>query len=334
MTKKMTVCSLFAGIGGMDLAFEQAGFEIKWANEIDKYACRTYRLNFPNTQLVEGDIRDISESQIPPCDLLVAGFPCQAFSSVGLKKGFEDEQGNVFFEIVRILRAHRAPTVFFENVSNLIKHDSGNTLKTIFGLLEDLGYHLAYKIMNASDYGIPQQRNRIYIVGSQSKGFIDDFAFPEPFPLKHDAFYFLDKDQKDPSYYLNRLKFFEEVDEAVKDDDRIYRFTDWGISSGRKGICPTLLAAMGSAFPRIPFFRDAYSIRKITQREAARLQGFPEEFQFDFKAPKQVYKQIGNSVCVPIVNSIAKLIYQKLKKESKDERLRQKQRARVEICQD
>lgn len=307
---------MFAGVGGIDLAFEKAGFKVVWANEIDKYACRTYRLNFDESILVEGDIQDISTDSIPDFDVLVAGFPCQAFSSVGLLKGFEDPRGNLFFETARVIAAKKPRVVFFENVANLIKHDSGNTFDTISRTMEELGYYMTYKIMNASDYGIPQQRNRIYIVASLDKAVIDRFSFPVERPLKKDAFYFFDKERQPDQYYMDNHKKWDEMMAYMDDRHRIYRFTDWGLSRGRDGICPTLLAAMGSPYERIPFFFDGYSVRKITQKEAARLQGFPDKFVWPIqKTPKQVYKQIGNSVCVPIVKEIADSIYIAMKEE-------------------
>ncbi len=300
------VASMFAGVGGIDLAFRQAGFEIVWANEIDKYACRTYRLNFSENILVEGDIQAVSTSDIPDFDVLIAGFPCQAFSSVGLLKGFEDPRGNLFFETARVIAAKRPKLVFFENVANLLKHDGGNTFNTISQTINELGYFMKYNVMNASDYGIPQQRNRIYIVAAQSKDFVEQFEFPRKRPLKRDAFAFFDKERQPEHYYMDKHKKWNEMMDYMTDKHRIYRFTDWGLSRGRYGICPTLLAAMGSPYERIPFFFDGYSVRKITQKEAARLQGFPESFNWPIqKTPKQVYKQIGNSVCVPIIKEIA-----------------------------
>ncbi len=301
-----TVASMFSGIGGIDLAFEQAGFKVIWANEIDKYACRTYRLNFGEEYLVEGDIQTISVDTIPDFDILIAGFPCQAFSSVGLKKGFEDPRGNLFFETARVIASKKPKIIFFENVANLLKHDHGNTFETICNTMQELGYYITYKVMNASDYGIPQQRNRIYIIASTDKNISDKFEFPLERPLEKDAFAFFDKEKQDDKYYMDNHKKWDEMMEYMTDKHRIYRFTDWGMSKGRDGICPTLLAAMGSPYERIPFFFDDYSVRKITQIEAARLQGFPSSFIFPIKkTPKQVYKQIGNSVCVPIVKEIA-----------------------------
>lgn len=314
--KNFTVASMFAGIGGIDLAFEQAGFKTIWANEIDKYACRTYRLNFGCEYLIEGDIQKISPDTIPSFDVLVAGFPCQAFSSVGLLKGFEDPRGNLFFETARVIAAKRPSVVFLENVANLIKHDSGRTFKMIYNTMTELGYFVTYKIMNASDYGIPQQRNRIYIVASTKENLVKNFTFPQKRPLTKDAFECFDKEEQPASYYMDKHKKWDEMMAYMDDRHRIYRFTDWGLSRGRDGICPTLLAAMGSPYERIPFFYDAFSVRKITQREAARLQGFPETFVFPIeRTPKQVYKQIGNSVCVPIVKEIADSILISMKAE-------------------
>ena len=306
---KYKMASLFAGIGGIDLGFEQAGFKVVWANELDKYACRTYRENFGSGILVECDIKDVKCEDIPNFDVLIAGFPCQAFSSVGLQKGFEDPRGNLFFETARIIAAKRPKAVFYENVANLVKHDNGNTLATILSTMKELGYFVRYEVMNASDYGIPQQRNRIYMVAFLDEEKANEFVFPEKKKLIHDAFYYFDKEKQPESYYMDSHKKWDEMVAYMTDRNRIYRFTDWGLSKGREGICPTLLAAMGSPYERIPFFYDDFSIRKITQREAARLQGFPDSFVLPIqKTPKQVYKQIGNSVCVPIIKDIAKQI--------------------------
>lgn len=300
---------MFAGIGGIDLAFDKAGFKVIWANEVDKNACYTYRLNFPNTNLVEKDIKDINVDEIPNFQVLVAGFPCQSFSSAGLKKGFDDPRGNLFFEIVRIIKAKQPHIVFFENVSNLLKHDNGNTFKVIESSMKKLGYFIRYEIINAVDFGIPQQRNRIYIVCFKDEVEAENFKFPKLKKLKKSAFDYFDKAKQLEKYYMDGHKNWKMMVGYMQRKDCVYRFTDWGISKGKPGICPTLLAAMGGPYERIPFFYDDFSIRKITQREAARLQGFSDDYQLPIKKiPKQVYKQIGNSVCVPLVQAIAREI--------------------------
>lgn len=311
--KRYTVGSMFAGIGGICLAFKQNNCKLVWANEIDKYACKTYRLNFGDEYLIEGDIQNIDLNTIPFMDILTAGFPCQAFSSVGLQKGFEDPRGNLFFETARVINKVKPRVVFFENVANLIKHDEGRTFEVIKDTLKNLGYHGTYKIMNAKFFGdIPQQRNRIYIVAFQNVEDLKNFRFPKEIPLTKTAFDLFDKDKKNDKYYMDGHRMWGRMMEYMTDRKRVYRFTDWGLSKGMEGICPTLLAAMGSRFERIPFFYDDFSVRLMTIRECARLQGFPENFLFPEKYEKEVYKQIGNSVCVPVVNRIAKNIVKTL----------------------
>ncbi|MBQ1411409.1 MAG: DNA (cytosine-5-)-methyltransferase [Oscillospiraceae bacterium] len=309
MSIEYTVGSMFAGIGGICLAFKENGCKLIWANEIDKYACKTYRLNFGDDYLVEGDIQTIKAESVPKFDILTAGFPCQTFSSVGLLQGFDDPRGNLFFETARIIKAVHPQVVFLENVANLIAHDEGRTFEVICNTLSELNYHVTYKVMNAKEYGnLPQQRNRIYIVAFKNKKYLSKFRFPDPIPLTRTAFDLFDKDRKDSKYYMDGHRMWDRMMEYMNDRKRVYRFTDWGLSRGMEGICPTLLAAMGSRFERIPFFYDDYSVRLITPREAARLQGFPETFILPKENEKQVYKQIGNSVAVPVVSRIVQNI--------------------------
>ena len=303
---RVTVGSMFAGIGGICLAFKKAGCKLVWANEIDRAACKTYRLNFGNEYLIQGDIKNISPKNIPPFDILTAGFPCQAFSSVGLKDGFDDPRGNLFFEIARIAKARKPRAILLENVANLEKHDDGRTFNIIKKSLYKLGFQVAYKVMNACEYGNrPQQRNRIFIVAFRYKKDFRHFSFPAPIKLTKKAFSYFFKQRQDNKYYMDGHRMWNRMMEYMTDRKRIYRFTDWGLSRGREGICPTLLAAMGSRFERIPFFFDGFSVRLLTPRECARLQGFPESYKFPEISEKQIYKQIGNAVCVPVVRRIA-----------------------------
>lgn len=304
-----TVGSMFAGIGGICMGFRDAGCKLVWANEIDKYACITYRLNFGDDYLVEGDIQEIKSQDIPSFDILTAGFPCQAFSSVGLLGGFDDPRGNLFFETARVAKAIQPRVIFLENVANLVKHDEGNTFKVIIQTLNELNYFVTWQVMNAKEYGdLPQQRNRIYIVAFKNEADIKRFRFPEKIDLTRTAFDLFDKEKQEDKYYMDGHRMWSRMMEYMDKRDRVYRFTDWGLSRSREGICPTLLAAMGSRFERIPFFYDDYSVRLLTPRECARLQGFPESYQFPDKYEKQIYKQIGNSVAVPVVRRIAQNI--------------------------
>ena len=308
------VVSMFAGIGGICLSFENNECEVIWANEIDKNAAKTYVANFPKVKLNIGDISHVKMDEIPNFDILTAGFPCQTFSSVGLKKGFKDPRGSLFFEIIKVVKLRKPRVVFLENVANLTKHDNGETLKTIIGSLEECGYNVVYKTMNAKDFGnIPQQRNRIYIVAFKYKRDFKRFSFPDRIDLTRNAFDLLDTFDSDNKYSMSNHKQYSKMIEYMKSYDRIYRFTDWGLSSGMPGICPTLLAAMGSRFERIPFFFDKETIRLLTPKECARLQGFPEYFVFPDQKEKEIYKQLGNSVCVPVVSRIAHKIVGALK---------------------
>ena len=309
----ITVGSMFAGIGGICLAFKKAGCKIIWANEIDRAACKTYRYNFGDKYLVQGNIKDVDPKLLPKFDILTAGFPCQAFSSVGLKDGFDDPRGNLFFEIARIAKTVKPRVMLLENVANLTKHDEGRTFEIINESLVKLGYQVVYKVMNACEYGNrPQQRNRIFIVAFRYKKDLNRFSFPGPIRLTKKAFAYFDKGKQDDKYYMDGHRMWPRMMEYMTDRKRIYRFTDWGLSRGREGICPTLLAAMGSRFERIPFFYDAYSVRLLTPRECARLQGFPASYKFPEISEKQIYKQIGNAVCVPVVQRIAEKIVQAL----------------------
>lgn len=309
----ITVGSMFAGIGGICLAFKKAGCKIIWANEIDRAACKTYRFNFGDSYLVQGNIKDVDPKALPKFDILTAGFPCQAFSSVGLKDGFDDPRGNLFFEIARIAKTVKPRAMLLENVANLTKHDDGRTFEIINNSLAELGYQVTYKVMNACEYGNrPQQRNRIFIVAFRYKKDLKRFSFPDPVKLTKKAFAYFDKDKQDEKYYMDGHRMWSRMMEYMTDRKRIYRFTDWGLSRGREGICPTLLAAMGSRFERIPFFYDAYSVRLLTPRECARLQGFPASYKFPEISEKQIYKQIGNAVCVPVVQRIAEKMVEAL----------------------
>lgn len=306
----MTVGSLFAGIGGIDLGFEQAGFEIAWANEIDCDACKTYRHNFPNTLLVEGDIRSLNAAELPNIDVLTAGFPCQPFSVMGYKRGFKDPRGNLFFEIARIIDEKSPGVVFLENVANLMHHDNGKTFQVIFNTLAELGYSVRYNIINATDMNIPQNRSRIYIVAFKDFTACDRFVFPTSVPLTTTIEDVLDRTVRhsDVYYYTEENRYFSELNCKIPDKSGIYRIDDSGVATRKYDVCPTLKANMGTYHDRVPIIRDDYGIRKLTPRECLDFQGFPKKFKFKGISLNGAYKQIGNTVCVPVVMQIAEQI--------------------------
>lgn len=305
----MKIGSLFAGIGGIDLGFIQAGFEVAWANEIDPDACKTYRHNFPNTKLIERDIRNLDAKALEKVDVLTAGFPCQSFSVCGNQKGFKDARGNLFFEIMRIADELQPPVIFLENVANLTEHDNGKTFNVIHNELASRDYFIRYLIADACDYGIPQHRTRTYIVAFKSKGACDKFKFPEKRKLEKRIFDIIDRTQKaDNKYYLSADSLeYEKLNAAMKDSEQIYRFSDYGIQSSKDGISFTFKANMGTWKNRVPFIRDNFGIRTITPKECLALMGFPKEYNFSDSIPqKEKYKQCGNSVITQLIESISK----------------------------
>ena len=303
----MRVCSLFCGIGGIDLAFEQAGNEIIWANDNDRFACMTYRHNFPNNNLVEGDIRSLDKSLIPDCDIVTAGFPCQPFSVCGNQKGFGDDRGNLFFEVGRVIDAKQPKIIFLENVANLTEHDNGKTFNVIHNELAGRDYYVRYITADACDYGIPQHRTRTYIVAFKDKSACDNFRFPEKIPLKKHITDVIDTSVKadDRYYYSPNSPRYGRLKKAIIDNKQLYRFSDWGIQSSQDGISFTLKANMGTYPNRVPIIKDSFGIRNLTPLECLALQGFPIGFKFGDIALNNAYKQCGNTVCVPLVNGIA-----------------------------
>lgn len=306
------VASLFAGIGGIDLGFKQAGFSIVWANEIDKFACATYKANLGGDHLVNCDIRKINEKDFPDFDVLVAGFPCQPFSIAGKQRGFCDDRGQLFFEIIRIIKAKKPKVVFLENVANLIEHDKGKSFEQVYLPLMEEGYVVRYSTQNPRTHAnIPQQRNRVFIVAFLDLAQSNRFQFPEEIPLTTKITNIINIHEKHNTcyYYSNTHPLYIEMCKKVQKKALIHSINDYGISKGYD-ICPTLKANMGTFPNRVPILRDDLGIRMLTPYECLMLQGFPKSFKFPQGITlSQAYKLIGNSVCIPNVYNIAKNIY-------------------------
>lgn len=309
--EQIRVCSLFSGIGGIDLGFIQAGFQIVWANEFDKDAARTYKHNFGSEHICEKDIRNVQVEDITDFDVLVAGFPCQPFSVLGKQRGFDDPRGQLFFEIARIVKEKRPQVVFLENVANLLEHDDGKTFLAVYNALVPYGYTLKYRVIDAIDYGnIPQHRTRIFIVAFLDNDRCERFAFPDEIRRtvklndvlykhqKHDDSYYLT--EKDPLYIL--------ASQYAKDSTALYQYREANKGYSIHRVCPTLVASMGVHPELIPIVRDAYGIRKITPYECLALHGFPKEYRFPKISLESAYKQCGNTVCVPVIRRIAEQI--------------------------
>lgn len=308
------VVGLFAGVGGIETGFTQAGFDPVFSNEINGHSAITYRANYAHP-LLEGDVNDIVSINLPDHGVLVGGFPCQPFSIAGLRQGFNDAKGrgNVFFKIMEILTTKKPDIILLENVKNLVTHDSGNTFKVIVSALEEEGYHLHYKVLNAKDHGnIPQTRERIFIVGFRNPGHGAKFTFPEAIPLTSKLCDFIDFEAKveDRYYYTaEKHKFYPVLKEAITEKDTIYQWRRSYVRTTPFGLAPTLTAFMGTGGNNVPMIFTDHGIRKLTPRECFNLMGFPQ----DLVLPKEVanshlYKQAGNAVVVPVVRRIAENI--------------------------
>ena len=311
---ELSVGSLFSGIGGIDIAFQQVGFNIKWAIEKDPACCRTYRHNFRDANLIGTDIRLVNPSKLECVDGLVAGFPCQAFSIGGFQRGFEDHRGNLFFEIKKFITYNEPRFVFLENVPNLIEHDNGKTFIQIHNLFSELNYTLRYKVMRASEYGgVPQIRDRIYIVAFRNEEYCEEFSFPEKIELKATIEEILQRNVKKHKvyYYGKEDSFYIKANSIVSRSDSIYRVYHESVKCTQNRMCPTLTASMGTRANQVHLVRDNFGIRKLTIGECLRFQGFPEEFRFPNTITlNDAYKQIGNSVCVPVIQRIASNIFE------------------------
>ena len=302
---------LFAGIGGIRLGFESVGGHCVFSSEFDEDACTTYEANFGDHP--SGDITKIEAKDIPDFDILLGGFPCQAFSIIGKKEGFANETcGTLFFDIERILAKKRPPAFMLENVRNLTAHDNGNTFQTIKNHLEALGYHVYAKVLNALDYGVPQKRERIFIVG-----FLDDvkFEFPEPVPIEErKTLVDILETNVDRKYYVRdeiRLSRLERL------KDKAYPRPYISHENMAGSITPHLYssALRAGASANYILINDE---RRPTEREMLRIQGFPDTYKIVLPYGK-VKKQCGNSVAVPVIKAIAKEMIKALKSYNEKE---------------
>ena len=280
-----------------------------YANEFDKYARQTYQLNYPDTYLDGRDIHAVQPKDIPTerVDVIMGGFPCQAFSIAGYRKGFDDDRGDLFFELLRMIEGRKPRAIFIENVKNMVGHDHGNTFKVIREALTENNYFIKWKVLNGKDYGnIPQNRERIYIVGFDTKEAYDLFEFPEEIKLTTtlsdvidfgavpgEAFY----------YREGKQRFYDELKECVTSQDTVYQWRRQYVRENKNGVVPTLTANMGTGGHNVPLIlTDSGEIRKLTPKETFNVQGYPKTFKLpEGVSNGQLYKQAGNSVVVPVI---------------------------------
>ena len=338
---------LFAGIGGIRLGFEQAfkdDIKTVFVSEWDEKAVETYKANFNEGLNVAGDITKVDEKDIPDHDILLAGFPCQAFSLAGHKRGFEDARGTLFFDVARIIKEHKPKIVFCENVKNLVNHDRGRTFQVIRNILEELGYAVFYQVLNSKDFGVPQNRERIYIVAFRNDIAPSNFEFPGKTDDTKVIKDIVEEKEVSSKYYLSTaylasLKrhkerhvskgngFGYEIREATSVAGAI---VCGGMGRERNLIVDERL----KDFTPVTHIKGEVNreyIRKMTPREWARLQGFPDEFKLPV-ADTHLYKQFGNSVTVPVIRAIAEQIKSYLEKEKPEMKPREESYKQIAIA--
>jgi len=321
----LTVGGLFAGIGGIELGFEKAGFKVRWSNENDKYCIETYRHNFKHN-LYTDDIHKLNFKKMMPVDVLVGGFPCQAFSVAGYREGFKDPRGNLFFEICRAIdELPRKPrALMLENVKNLKGHDKGKSARIITNSLRDFGYSVFWKIFNTAVHtDIPQNRERIFIVcfknerdwefnpgkKSCSKIFNDHLPLVKSRKKKKFRELLENRVLEEKFYYKQDAYMYKDLKKHIKSRDTVYQWRRVYVRKNKSNECPTLTANMGTGGHNVPLILDDLGIRKLTPRECLNFQGFPKSFKF----PKTMtqshrYKQAGNAVTVVLINKLAKIV--------------------------
>lgn len=319
----VSVGCLFAAIGGFCRAFQEAGAEVLWANEKDSFATKTFLANFPGVRHLHKPIEELSVrgDELEPVNVLTAGFPCQPFSAAGDKQGFRDERGLLFLHIVRLLREFgedRPQLLLLENVQYFRNHDRGRTFRRVQTEIQKAGYWFSEKdaeVLNTAEYTrIPQNRHRIFMVAVRSDQFPrNTFQFPEPVPAKglRPIREFLDLGKKaDPALYFTKAsQYYQLFVDAIRDGgpDSMYQLRRSYVRRNMSGQCFTLMANMGDGGHNVPAIKDRWGIRKLSPRECARFQGYDDRW---FKIPEgisrsQIYKQLGNSVTVPLVTRLA-----------------------------
>ncbi len=314
--KPLKFIDLFAGIGGFRIALESFGESCVFTSEWDKQCQNTYKANFNDIPF--GDITKIKEEDIPVHDILCAGFPCQAFSISGKQRGFEDARGTLFFDVARIAKYHKPKVLFLENVKNFAKHDNGRTLKVVLEVLENIGYIPFFKVLNASNYGQPTTRERIYFVAFRKDLNIKNFKFPDG-QNKASILKDLLEENVDDKYFINRTDIKikdKEISKNLLGDYPQKPIRVGTINKGGQGEriysiyghSITLSAYGGGVASKTGGYLIDGKVRKLTPRECARIMGFPDSFKIPV-TDSQAYKQFGNSVVIPVLKEVYREIY-------------------------
>lgn len=294
---KLKVIDLFAGIGGIRMPFDELGAECVFSSEWDKHAQITYEANYGEKP--SGDITKIKLEEIPEHDILLAGFPCQPFSNAGLKKGFSDTRGTMFFYIAKILEYRKPKIIFLENVKGFKSHNKGKTFKTVMRILEEMGYTMHSKVLNAKDFGVPQNRERIYMIGFLDKD--TNFEFPTPLKKTTKVGNILEESVDDKYTISDRL--WQGHQRRKKEHKAKGNGFGYSLFDESSKYTSTMSARYYKDGSEILIAQKGKNPRKITPREAARLQGYPDTYKIPV-SDTQAYRQFGNSVAVPVIRAI------------------------------
>lgn len=309
-----TFVDLFAGVGGFRIALQNTGGKCVYTSEWDESAKKTYQSNFGEVPF--GDITKKSVKKFIPdeFDVLCAGFPCQAFSIAGYRKGFSDTRGTLFFDIEQIVEKHRPKVVFLENVRNLVSHDKGKTFKVIIEILEEkLGYKAFYKVLNSMTHAnVPQNRERVFIVAFDPRQVrkYNKFKFPSEIKLTKTIHDIMDHNRQEDKYYYDKdHRYYPELKKTITNRDTMYQWRRVYVRENKSNVCPTLTANMGTGGHNVPLIKDDFGIRKLTPKETFAFQGYPmDKFILPPIANGRLYMQAGNSVTTTLVERISKEI--------------------------
>jgi DNA (cytosine-5)-methyltransferase 1 len=324
--------ALFAGIGGFCVGFEGAGLPTRWAVELDPFAAKTYRHNIKDTRLIEASVTDVkvSEHNLEPVDVLHAGFPCQSFSQAGERKGFDDPRGQLFFQIMRIIEEfgdNKPKILVLENAPFLRYGEGGAWFLELQKAIQKAGYW--FRPQNCEELSafdltaLPQQRTRLFMVALSQKHFSNGrFEFPS---ARHEtekdlsAYIGFDDEVSDEYYLHDENRYFKMIESAVTDKKCLYQLRKYQVRAKEPGVCPTLTANMGLGGHNVPFIMNGHGLRKLTEHECLRLQGFPEWFKFPDDVPRaKRYTQVGNAVAVPVARLLADQVKARLQEARQD----------------
>lgn len=331
----MKIVSFFAGAGGLDLGFHKAGFDIIWANEYDKEIWETYEKNHPNTILDKRSIVDIKPEEVPDCDGIIGGPPCQSWSEAGSLKGINDKRGQLFFDFIRILKAKQPSFFLAENVSGMLAQRHSDALKNIISLFESAGYNVNYKLLNANDYNVPQDRKRVIFVGYNKKKVDGLFNFPEPYkekPILEDAIWDLKETvlpalEKNYSNLENcKIQNHEYMTGSFstiflsRNRVRSWHEPSFTIQAGGRHApihpqAPKMIKVEKNKQIFKPGFEHLY--RRLSVRECARIQTFPDDFIFHYNKIAAGYKMIGNAVPVNMAYELGRAVSDDIKNKLK-----------------